>query len=429
MVGVFSLFALASGILRLSAAGAGSPMLKAVVDGAVDGLLVTDADGRVIYANAAYLDLIDASDAERRAAGRARVHRRSGRVGGDLSAAQGGARGPRAAGGGARRRPRAAGRRAGCGCACARSASGRREARLTVWSVADVTRDRERQENVFQELQHAIDYLDHAPAGFFSVDAKGDIVYLNATLANWLDHDLAQVGSGGLKLADIVWRRWRGAADDAAGAPGEVKTEVLDLDCAPAAAARCRCGSFTRSRSAPTARRAPRARWCSTAPATTAPIRSAPPKSASCASSTTRRWRSPPSTSRAASSAPMRCSRGCSTACSERRGRGPLDPRRRRRARPAGARSRDPCRGGQGKADIAPVDAALAGRRASASAASTSRRSRRRSATRKRPSSTRSRPPSSASWRTRSPRRRRWSSSASSPAASRTTSTTCCPPS
>ena len=80
----------------------------------------------------------------------------------------------------------------------------KRQARYAVWSIADVTRDRERQENVFQELQHAIDYLDHAPGGFFSVDADGDIVYLNATLANWLDHDLAQVGSGGLKLADIV---------------------------------------------------------------------------------------------------------------------------------------------------------------------------------------------------------------------------------
>ncbi len=79
-------------------------------------------------------------------------------------------------------------------------------------------------------LQHSIDYLDHAPAGFFSVDDKGDIVYLNATLASWLDQDLAQVGSGGLKLADLV------AGDGAAllttlrGAPGEVKTEVLDLD-------------------------------------------------------------------------------------------------------------------------------------------------------------------------------------------------------
>src|SRR5208282_3041254 len=99
-----------------------------------------------------------------------------------------------------------------------------------VWSLSDVTRERDRQENVFQELQHAIDYLDHAPAGFFSVDAKGEVVYLNATLANWLDQDLAQVGSGGLKLGDLV------AGDGAAllttlrGGPGEVKTEVLDLD-------------------------------------------------------------------------------------------------------------------------------------------------------------------------------------------------------
>ena len=92
-----------------------------------------------------------------------------------------------------------------------------RDRRLTVWSLSDVTRERERQENVFQELQHAVDYLDHAPAGFFSVDAKGDVVYLNATLANWLDQDLAQVGSGGLKLVRPGRRRWRRAADDAAG--------------------------------------------------------------------------------------------------------------------------------------------------------------------------------------------------------------------
>jgi len=37
----------------------------------------------------------------------------------------------------------------------------------------DVTADRQRQENVFQELQHAIDFLDHAPAGFFSAAPGG----------------------------------------------------------------------------------------------------------------------------------------------------------------------------------------------------------------------------------------------------------------
>src|SRR5262249_35138056 len=77
---------------------------------------------------------------------------------------------------------------------------------------------------------HAIDYLDHAPAGFFSVDAEGDVSYLNATLAEWLDHDLAQVGSGGLKLADIVAGEGAALLTTLVSAPGDVKTEVLDID-------------------------------------------------------------------------------------------------------------------------------------------------------------------------------------------------------
>src|SRR5262249_58518328 len=79
-----------------------------------------------------------------------------------------------------------------------------RDARTAVWTVADVTRDRDRHETAFLGLQHAIDYLDHAPAGFFSVDAAGHIGYLNATLADWLGHDLAQIGSGGPRLTAIL---------------------------------------------------------------------------------------------------------------------------------------------------------------------------------------------------------------------------------
>src|SRR6266536_487124 len=53
--------ALAAGILRVSGLAARRPLLAAVVDHASDGTLVTDADGRVVYANAAYLELIEAS--------------------------------------------------------------------------------------------------------------------------------------------------------------------------------------------------------------------------------------------------------------------------------------------------------------------------------------------------------------------------------
>ncbi len=91
-----------------------------------------------------------------------------------------------------------------------------------------MTAERERQENVFQELQHAIDYLDHAPAGFLSINPAGTIVYMNATLAAWLGYDLASVGSGGLHLAEIA-----PSADvlvRTAGLPGEVRTDRFDLD-------------------------------------------------------------------------------------------------------------------------------------------------------------------------------------------------------
>ena len=60
MVGVFLAFALAAGILRTSGREAASPLLKSVVDGANEGILVTDASGRVLYANGAYLRLVEA---------------------------------------------------------------------------------------------------------------------------------------------------------------------------------------------------------------------------------------------------------------------------------------------------------------------------------------------------------------------------------
>src|SRR6185436_15955573 len=62
------------------------------------------------------------------------------------------------------------------------------------------------------------------------VDPDGNISYLNATLAGWLDQDLAQVGSGGLKLTDIVPGDGAALLAPVAGEPGDVKTETHDLD-------------------------------------------------------------------------------------------------------------------------------------------------------------------------------------------------------
>ncbi|HZT26198.1 MAG TPA: response regulator [Pseudolabrys sp.] len=225
-IGVFALFALAAGILRVAGKTQTNPVHKALADNAFDGIVVTDSAGRVFYANGAYLDLTgaeghdDVRPIERVFMGDPDVSEAIYRL---LKAAREGRRAQeevRIAGAENARWLRMRVRPLGEG----------KDTKLTVWSVADVTRDRERQENVFQELQHAIDYLDHAPAGFFSVDAAGDVVYLNATLAAWLDYDLAQVGTGSLRLTDIVAGEGAALLTTLNAAPGEVKTEVVDLD-------------------------------------------------------------------------------------------------------------------------------------------------------------------------------------------------------
>src|SRR6202041_341608 len=63
MVGVFSLFAFAAGIIRFADRAADDPVLSRIADHAYDGLAVTDSRGHVVYSNAAYLALTGAASA------------------------------------------------------------------------------------------------------------------------------------------------------------------------------------------------------------------------------------------------------------------------------------------------------------------------------------------------------------------------------
>ncbi|MGO4387078.1 cell cycle histidine kinase CckA [Microvirga sp. 2YAF29] len=229
MAGVFFLFALAIGVIQFAGQVARNDITKLMSDTSGEGLAVIEDDGRIVYANQTYMSLAgsnggdvrpverlflgapEVSEAIYRLAQAAREHRTGTeeiRLSPSLDGAQ--------EFGWYRVRVRPVPR------------PGRREA--TLWSIADITHERERQENVFQELQHAIDYLDHAPAGFLSIDPNGSIIYLNATLATWLDYDLAQVGSGGLNLADILPRNVVAMMTSFTGEPGNVRTENFDLD-------------------------------------------------------------------------------------------------------------------------------------------------------------------------------------------------------
>ncbi|MFZ1960363.1 MAG: PAS domain-containing protein [Methylovirgula sp.] len=230
VIGIFGLFGYAVGFLQFSGRALRNDLTKLVCDSGPEGLLVSNGDGKILYANENYARLSGAADAsqlktvERLFSGSPDVSEAVYRL---AEAAREGKRNseelriaPPLSGDG----------EVGWYRIRVRPLNYRGGKRTTLWSVADVTRERERHENVFQELQHAIDFLDHAPAGFFSCDASGAVSYMNATLAHWLDYDLAQVGSGGMELSDFAAGGGAVLLSSLSGAPGEVVTEQFDMD-------------------------------------------------------------------------------------------------------------------------------------------------------------------------------------------------------
>ena len=229
-IGVMGLLALALGFIDWRPRAAEGSITSWIADTAGEGFLVVEQpDNRIIYANAAYMALSGAHDLND-------VAGIEGLFGRATEAAE------------ALFRLTKASKRGEAGQEDVRlvqSLNGsapawyrikttpmpqKGNALTALWSVTDITRERERQENVFQELQYAIDYLDHAPAGFLSLNPDGEVVYLNATLADWLGRDLAEFGTGGLKVSDLVTANGEVLLKALRGKPGQTHLEIIDTD-------------------------------------------------------------------------------------------------------------------------------------------------------------------------------------------------------
>lgn len=235
IVGVFSLFAGAIGLLRFSPAAPQNPLPGAFLDAHDEGIVICERDGRIVYANEAYQRLIGAQEpAAIRGVERA--------FSADPAATDAIFRLTRAveeerSGEEEIRLPHPLGRNDGeprwyrVRVRPLRIAAGRGRGRVaTVWLVADISGDRTEQETSFQELQRVINFLDHAPAGFFSCDARGRLVFINATLADWLGYDLVRFEAGVLGLSEFIRGDGAELLLSLQGKPGEVKTESFDLD-------------------------------------------------------------------------------------------------------------------------------------------------------------------------------------------------------
>ncbi len=228
--GALGLLLLAFGLLQVPSRAGRSDTAKAIANSSPDGIVVTDSRARIVYANAAYRALSGEGElrpVERVFAGSPdvseSVYRLSQAAKSGKSASEDLRLAPPLVGEGA-----VAWYRIGV-----RPLEGVAREGASVWTVSDETREHDRHETFFQDLQHAIDYLDHAPAGFFSAEPDGAIVHMNATLAEWLDYDLAQFGLGQLKIGDIIAGDGGAMLTTMAGRPGEVKTQTFDVDLKP----------------------------------------------------------------------------------------------------------------------------------------------------------------------------------------------------
>ena len=239
-VGILTLLGFAAGLIQLGNPAPAPHLTRQFVDSMNEGILVCDARDRLVYANREYARLTGAEDAtsirsiERSFAGEPdaaeAIYRLSEAVRAGRPALEE-FRLFKAPSGVSEDQdePQARWYRIRVRKMQDIGVSGKVED-LFVWQVSDITRDRERQENIFQELQLAINYLDHAPAGFFSAEPDGRVIYMNATLADWLGYDLAQFEPRQINLSDLVPGDGTALLEAANSAPGMPKTEMIDLD-------------------------------------------------------------------------------------------------------------------------------------------------------------------------------------------------------
>lgn len=100
--------------------------------------------------------------------------------------------------------------------------------KLRNWRITNISRERERQEQYFLELQKAIDHLDRAPVGFFAGDEKGAIQYLNATLAEWLGIDLTTFTPGQMSIKDFLVGDGLALVNAIKAEPANTRTAMVD---------------------------------------------------------------------------------------------------------------------------------------------------------------------------------------------------------
>lgn len=233
-LGLIVLFGLVAGIVHIGPGNGDQAFFQGLTDAIGDACVVTDAKGRALYGNSAYLKLISASGLSRLVgieniyAGYPELAQHIYRLSQSVRERRAGIEEVRL--------------NAGSSAAAAKAnepvwirisvspIESEGTSGLSLWRHQDISADRAKQEQAFAHLQYIINYLDQAPAGFFSADAEGRIAYINATLAEWLGLDLEATTGGALTLRDMVSVAGEKLLTRIAPAGEATLTEFFDID-------------------------------------------------------------------------------------------------------------------------------------------------------------------------------------------------------
>ncbi|HEX4894364.1 MAG TPA: ATP-binding protein, partial [Hyphomicrobiaceae bacterium] len=205
MFGIFFLFGLAAGHVRLEDRVEPAGVLAAVADSVDQGIMVSARDGSIILANAAYRAIAGSDvDGSPRALAEA--------FAGETQAAECLFRLVRAAERGEVRseefrvRDAASGRAGRWLRLSVRPIPklGTAGAGTSLWQITDISGDRAREAEAIRGLEAGLAYYERMPVGLLSASADGQITHLNGQLANWLGLDPAAARARTLALSDVI---------------------------------------------------------------------------------------------------------------------------------------------------------------------------------------------------------------------------------
>ena len=236
MLGLFFLFGVAAGHIRIGERMPAGDILTAAADAADEVFLVTSVSGGVIYANLALEAMFGKSEAGPLAA-------IEDAMAGDTDAAQAFFRLTRSAGRGEVRRedirlkPAANLKRPSWLRITVRpfpapatsGSAGIADASYALWQIADISGDKAREAEKIGSLESALSIFDGMPSGFIAVTAEGQISHVNSTFAHWLGLPREALQSGSRSIAELAGPDGTRLLKELAKSP-QAEHRIVDLD-------------------------------------------------------------------------------------------------------------------------------------------------------------------------------------------------------